>query len=142
MKETLISNHNSVVGVNDTTIHAGDFSFLNLEKTQEIIKQLNGNHVFLRGDHDKWMGNKQYQDMWKKRIEGISIIVSHYSMRVWWLSHYGSWNLYGHSHGCLEPVGKQHDIGVDNNNYFPISFDQLKDIMAKKPQNFNYIEDR
>ncbi|MBA7652978.1 hypothetical protein ES703_60818 [subsurface metagenome] len=41
--------------------------------------------------------------------------------------------------GSLSPIGKQYDVGVDNNNYFPISFDGLIEIMNLKPNNFNFI---
>jgi calcineurin-like phosphoesterase family protein len=40
-------------------------------------------------------------------------------MRVWPRSHHNSWQLYGHSHGKLLPIGKQWDIGVDNNDFYP-----------------------
>jgi calcineurin-like phosphoesterase family protein len=61
-------------------------------------------------------------------------------MRVWPRSHYNSWQLYGHSHGRLEPVGKQWDVGVDNNNFYPVSFDQLVEIMKNRPDNFNLVK--
>ena len=61
-------------------------------------------------------------------------------MRVWHKSHFNSWQLYGHSHGSLEPIGKQLDVGVDTNRFKPISFDQIKNLMNSKPNNFNYIQ--
>ena len=72
-------------------------------------------------------------------IEGIYIVCDHYAGRVWARSHYNSYQLYGHSHGHLPPEGKQWDVGVDNNNFFPVSFEQIKEIMAKRPDNFNLI---
>ena len=60
-------------------------------------------------------------------------------MRVWHRSHYNAWQLYGHSHAKLEPIGKQYDVGVDNNNFMPVSFNELVEIMDKQPNNFNYI---
>jgi calcineurin-like phosphoesterase family protein len=63
-------------------------------------------------------------------------------MRTWARSHYNSWQLYGHSHGKLEPIGKQWDIGVDNNNYYPVSFDQITEIMKTRPDNPNLIKRR
>jgi len=60
-------------------------------------------------------------------------------MRVWNRSHFNSWQLYAHSHGGLRPIGKQYDIGVDGDNYYPVSFDKLRTIMDKKQNNFNYI---
>lgn len=52
-------------------------------------------------------------------------------MRTWERSYHGSWQVFGHSHGRLEPIGKQWDVGVDNNNFYPVSFDKLSSIMSK-----------
>ena len=131
MNSTIINNFNSRVTKSDHTIHVGDFTFKNPEK---YIKRLNGGHTFLRGNHDRWMG-KQYHDIWIKTIEKQTIVACHYAMRVWLKSHYGSWNLYAHSHGNLPPLGLQWDVGVDNNNFYPLSFEDLKQIFKKiKPE--------
>jgi calcineurin-like phosphoesterase family protein len=50
-------------------------------------------------------------------------------MRVWPKSHYGTWHLFGHSHGCLEPWGKSFDVGVDAWQMRPISINQVKEKM-------------
>lgn len=142
--ETIMSNHNSVVGKNDTTIHAGDLTLIsNKERVyKKYIKRLKGNHIFLIGSHDYWLKGTNKKHIWEKKINGNYIVVCHYAMLTWPRSHYGSWQLYGHSHGGLStksPVimGKQHDIGVDNNNYYPVSYDQIVEIMKDKPDNFN-----
>ena len=33
------------------------------------------------------------------------------------------------------------DVGVDTNNYFPYSWDEIKKIMETKPDNFNLVGD-
>lgn len=55
------------------------------------------------------------------------------------MSHFNQWHLYAHSHGTLSPLGKSYDVGVDNNNYMPVSFDQVKEIMKKLPDNENWL---
>jgi calcineurin-like phosphoesterase family protein len=141
MDEALIANHNKVVHPKDTVIHAGDFT---LSKDRiyitSILRRLNGTHVFLRGSHDKWLDHAAY--IWERSIEGQYVVVCHYAMRTWARSHYNSWQLYGHSHGKLPPIGKQWDIGVDNNNFFPISFSQVKEIMKTREDNPNYLKKR
>ena len=132
MDEALISNHNALVGKNDITIHAGDFAFAKKEEVQRIIKRLNGNHIFLKGSHDRWLGDSG-KFMWRDTIEGQFIVVCHYAMRTWERAHYNSWQLYGHSHGTLKPIGKQMDIGVDTNNFKPYSFAQIKEILDNQP---------
>jgi hypothetical protein len=56
-------------------------------------------------------------------------------MRVWERSQHNSWQLYGHSHGLLSPDGKRGDIGVDNNQFYPLSFEQLNMLMLNRPDN-------
>jgi len=142
MNEELILRHNSVVNDNDIVIIAGDFSFASrIDTHRNFIKRMNGQFVFLRGSHDYWMGKTGhgYHEIWEKTIEKQKIVVCHYAMRTWAASHYNSWQFYGHSHGMLPPQGKQWDIGVDTNNFYPYAWEDLKQIMAKQPDNFNLI---
>ena len=140
MDQTIISNFNSVVTKNDTTVHAGDFTLKNRTEAEKYIKQLNGNHIFLRGSHDYWLKGTKCHEIWEKRIDGIYVVVCHYAMRTWARSHYNSIQLFGHSHGKLEPVGKQWDVGVDNNNFYPLSFKQIKEIMRHRQDNPNLVK--
>jgi calcineurin-like phosphoesterase family protein len=142
MDAELIARHNQAVSDGDTVIHAGDFTLMGKTEAEEIISHLNGRHVFLRGSHDYWL-EKDAPAIWENKIDGQHVVVCHYAMRVWARSHYNSWQLFGHSHGQLEPVGKQWDIGVDNNDFRPLSLDKIRDIMASRPDNPNFIpEDR
>ena len=140
MDKQLIKNFNNVVCCEDVTIHAGDFCWLN--KKEEVYKKyvskLNGTHILLVGSHDYWQPNSA-KYIWRKRIDGQLIIVCHYAMLTWESSHYNSWQLFGHSHGKLDLPHKQYDIGVDNNNLMPVSFDRVCKIMGSKPDNFNFI---
>jgi calcineurin-like phosphoesterase family protein len=141
MDETIIQRHNEVVRKEDIVIHNGDFTLLPKIKAQRYISRLSGQHIFLHGSHDHWL-EKLWLDIWEKSIEEQHIVVCHYAMRVWPRSHHNSWQLYGHSHGMLEPLGKQWDIGVDNNNFYPLSFAQIKEIMSKRPDNPNLVTGR
>lgn len=141
MNDELIERFNSVVSKNDITIHAGDFSFGDVKQTNGIIKRLNGNHTFIKGDHDRSLSKiVKLKDIYKTNINKQKITICHYAMRVWHCSHYNSWHLYGHSHGKLPGQGKSMDVGVDTNDYYPYSFDDIKLIMDSKPDNFNLIK--
>ena len=131
MDSTIIANHNAVVTPQDVTVHAGDFCWHKKTDVEKIIKQLNGSHIFIKGSHDSWMVEST-KYMWRKMIEGHFVVVCHYAMRTWERAHHGSWQLYGHSHGRLAPVGYQHDVGVDNNGFYPVSFAQIKQIMKSR----------
>lgn len=141
MNEVQIENSNSVVKEGDIVIHAGDFTLLKDRKKiqKDLIDRLNGTHIFLKGSHDYWMPKHRSLQRWEGMIDGHYIVVDHYNMRTWARSHYNSWQLYAHSHGRLDPVGKQWDVGVDNNNFFPLSFEQIKEIMKGRPDNWNFI---
>jgi calcineurin-like phosphoesterase family protein len=128
MNETLIARFNEKVTPQDVTVHAGDFCWHKKIDVNVIIKRLNGSHIFVKGSHDSWLP-KSAKYMWRKMIEGQFVVVCHYAMRTWERSRYGSWQLYGHSHGNLLPEGKQYDVGVDNNNFYPISFEEIRDFM-------------
>lgn len=135
MDETMIANYNSVVQNNDTVYHIGDYCFS--KDGVNIARRLKGNKFLIEGNHDHinpelakfFKEISQYKEI---RWEGEKIIMCHYAFRVWNKSHHGSWNLHGHSHNTLPPIGKQLDVGVDVHNFFPISFEQVKKIMDKK----------
>ena len=158
MNETLITNWNSKVRPEDTVYHLGDFGFLhgNSQSVESIISRLNGNIGLIIGSHDKDLKNAISEhdfatassklhvlhaiETAQFQIGGtelVTIVMCHYAMRVWPYSHYGSWQIHGHSHGHLRPQGKQHDVGVDANNFFPVSLDQLKAIMWALPNNID-----
>lgn len=152
MDEALIANHNSVVKKGDIVIHAGDFcrykryydKHPNHKDVASYINRLNGTHVFLKGSHDYWMPRNKSIQIWEKMIDGHYLVVCHYAMHTWARSHFNSWHLYAHSHKDLKLSGKRHCISVENTNYFPLSFDQVKEIMVDKSNNPNFIkpEDR
>lgn len=139
MDRELIRRHNEVVREGDVVVHAGDFAFNGKEKARLYMAELKGQHIFLRGSHDHWLDGTTHE-IWQETIDGQYVVVCHYGMRVWPRSHYNSWQLYGHSHGMLEPIGKQWDIGVDNNDFYPLSFDKIRAIMRERPDNPNLIK--
>ena len=109
-------------------------------EADKIIERLKGTNIFLKGSHDNWLKDTPY--LIEKKVEGQFIVMCHYAMRDLAKSHHGSWQLNGHSHACLPPEGKQWDVGVDNNNFVPVSFAQIVKIMSTLPDNFNLVKDR
>jgi len=148
MNDTIITNWNRVVKPSDTIYILGDFALkIPVQEIRKLLKILNGKKFFILGDHDKqiWKCSDLLEEITplkKITIDNIPITLCHYCMRVWWKSHYNAFLCFAHSHGYLEAIGKSHDVGVDNNNFTPISFDELKIIMDSKPDNFNYIKNR
>jgi calcineurin-like phosphoesterase family protein len=141
MDAEIIRRHNEVVGQGDIVIHAGDFTLAPSQVALTYIAKLNGGHKFIRGSHDRWLP-KDAPTRMELRIGQVNVVVDHYAGRVWPKSHYNSWQFYGHSHGGLPPIGKQWDVGVDNNDFYPNRFDKLVEIMANRPDNFNLVKGR
>ena len=147
MNETLIANHNAVVGKDDTVYHLGDFCFsYNWKQVWAIINRLNGGHLFLAAPHDNWaknywkmLGDSPNYFVISKQIHRIkllnqNIVISHFPLRSWPLSNYGSWNLHGHSHGRMAPFKNQWDVGVDNNDYKPVLLDMMRELINATSQ--------
>lgn len=141
MDAELVRRHNEVVGNNDVVIHAGDFCWCNNARDahERYISKLKGNHVFLEGSHDHWLPSSAHE-MWEKTIDGIHVTACHYPLMSWPRSHYNAYLLYGHCHGRLKVQGKAWDAGVDSNNFYPISWDKVKEIMAGLPDNPNLVK--
>ncbi len=138
MNETLIANYNSKVGKYDHVWIIGDFCFGSKNVSQEIFNRLNGVKHLVTGNHDKtslklagWASTSDYKEL---KLGKQNIVMFHYAMRVWNKSHYGTWQLYGHSHGNLpdDPNALAIDVGVDCHNYYPLSVEEISDIMSKK----------
>jgi len=148
MNETMIANHNSIVSKNDLIYYLGDFALGNdINSCKKILERLNGRKMLIKGSHDKTVLQcseyfEKISSLMEINIDGIPITLCHYCMRVWSKSHYNSFMLYAHSHGTLNPIGKSEDVGVDNNNFYPVSWNKIKEIMKNRPDNFNYIKKR
>jgi calcineurin-like phosphoesterase family protein len=151
MNQFIISEWNKVVKKEDIIYHLGDFAGWNLKAAEEILKQLNGRKFLCIGSHDKQMLKlPQYFEEIKEsfliKINGQQIFLSHYLHKIWPKSHYGSWHLFGHSHGRMnwyaEQEGKLLDVGVDNHNFRPWSLNEIAKVMETRPLNFSDLRRR
>jgi calcineurin-like phosphoesterase family protein len=139
MNEEIVSRWNEVVARGDTVYHLGDFGW---KDSEPIVRRLHGQKILILGSHDseaerlkKYFG--QITPMKIIKPFGQTIVLSHCAMRVWELSHYGSWHLYGHSHGTLAPFFKSFDVGVDAHEFRPWSWDEVVVRMMELEENKN-----
>jgi calcineurin-like phosphoesterase family protein len=134
MNEALVENWNNLVQPGDVVYHLGDFAFHN---HATFAKRLNGQIVLIEGSHDRMSGKDKKAFTWAGPLHVVKIdpeiVLSHYAMRTWPKSHYGTWHLYGHSHGNLPPLGKSFDVGVDAWDLKPINIDQVRDKINSLP---------
>jgi len=150
MSTALIRNHNEIVNYDDDVYILGDLCLGDYKEAIRYLSEMSGHKYVIPGSHDyRWLKRANY--IWQVtgtrvlpplvtlKLEGQLMVLCHYAMRVWDKSHYNSWNLFGHSHGRLRTVGKQYDVGVDSNNYRPVSLEELRVIMESKPDNVNHV---
>jgi len=143
MNETLIARWNSVVAPDDVVYHLGDIFLMASGDARKLRDRLHGRLCLLRGNHDKTADNVKGCFEWIKDYHELKvpdeetgrgtqlIVLCHYGFRVWNKWRYGSWNLFGHSHGSLPllPHTLALDVGVDCHDFTPLSYAQIKVIM-------------
>lgn len=146
MHEELIKRWNERITDGDTVYHLGDMSLGKPDFTKDILDRLNGKIYLIKGNHeysalrvaDRFEWIKDYHEFSIEDEEAVhgkqKIILFHYAMRIWNASHHGTWQLYGHSHGTLpdDEMALSIDVGVDCHNFYPISYEEVKDLMKKK----------
>lgn len=149
MNETLISNWNSVVRPSDEVYHLGDFAYGQNDQVRKLRYRLKGKITLILGNHD--YQNKvqriadaftEVRDLKTLKTDGKVIILCHYMMSRWDRSHYNSWHLFGHTHYPEDITGKRYNVGVDINNYTPVSLDTITKIMESKSNNDNFLGDK
>lgn len=153
MDETIINNWNSVVKSNDIVFHLGDFAFASNARWKQLIQALNGHIYLIVGNHDevRYPGHQTF-DLFEGvtsqlivKIDGQAAYLNHYPFLCYggaWRKN-AVWQLYGHVHSGPHCEGKdmarlaitfpyQYDVGIDNNNYTPVSWEQIKEIINKQ----------
>lgn len=144
MDEVLIENWNQVVSDDDTVFHLGDFAFGGSNVWKSIIPRLNGHINLIIGNHDRKNLRQGYMSSFgmvvpqlQIEIEGNPIYLNHYPFLCYGGSYRGVWQLFGHVHSGPNAEGldisrlktlfpTQYDVGVDNNDYAPISYREVK----------------
>lgn len=145
MNEGLISAWNKTVKPNDTIFELGDFCFGGYDKWVEILEQLNGNIIKIKGNHDN---SKTIEKLYREGYYKELYMVGHYmkvNKYILNLTHYpieiGNrvriFNLHGHLHGT--PTRSQYlnqiDVGIDSSLNFnrpfgqPISLEEVTTYM-------------
>lgn len=147
MNETLIQNYNQKVTDKDTVWLLGDLGFSTFSDMYPLIKRLNGHKQLILGNHDQrhrwnYMRSELFEsvaDYKEIKVEKQKISLFHYPIYNWASAHYGSWHLHAHCHGKIDGVNKElievqryrYDVGVDGNNYTPVSFDEVQEIFSR-----------
>ena len=158
MDAALIENWNRVVKPEDIVFHLGDFAYATNGRWKEIINSLNGHIYLIVGNHDelRYPGHQTF-DLFEGvasqlllDIDGRYVYLNHYPFLcyggVYRGPNHAVIQLYGHVHSNPNNENKdtsrldmtfpyQYDVGVDNNNYYPVSWNQILDIINFKVTN-------
>lgn len=149
MNQCLINNWNNVVPEDGIVIHCGDFMLshkIGFKEYSKYINKLNGTIYLTRGNHDRIdLGNYDNKlivnDCMHIQVEKTTIYAQHYPC----LAFNGDIQVFGHIHTLSDgkvpgldsdviPKLKynQYDVGVDQNNYTPINYNQLINIINER----------
>ena len=158
MNETLINNWNNTVPEDGIVFDLGDFAIGGSKVWNDALSRLHGKHYLIMGNHCM----KNYRESYSKyfelviqqmyiQVDDVSIYLNHFPYLCFggaYREQHNVWNLFGHIHsGPNAKEGKdlsrlsmlfptQYDVGVDNNDYKPVSFWQVKQIIQKQIENY------
>jgi len=128
MNAGLIKRFNERVKPDDTTFFLGDFCFksgLHCNKSDFWLKQLNGNKIMVRGNHDNNNSTKTIIDCIHVTFAGQRINMVHKPEHF---NPFFNINLVGHVHQAWrfkEEAGSVLlNVGVDVQKYYPITLDE------------------
>lgn len=158
MNETMIKNWNDKVSPNDIVFHLGDFIYGGSAVWKDTLERLNGHKILILGNHDMKNFREGYRQYFDEVLMQAEIIVEDRSV---YLNHYPFlcyggvyredemkvWQLFGHVHSGPDYENKdgwrlqylfptQYDVGVDNNNFTPVSWDEVKEKINKQVKEY------
>lgn len=137
MNSVIIRNWNQTVTNNDTVYFLGDFSLTSPRETQEILYQLNGEIVLIKGNHEKSALKREYcrnrfksiHDYLEIEDNNKMVCLFHYPIESWRNKSRGSIHLHGHIHRKdIEPINNtknKFNVNVEFINYRPTTINEL-----------------
>ena len=151
MNNTIINNLNSKIAPEDTLYCLGDFAFSGTKNYFIWREKINCKNIHLIfGNHDnkhgqvfdpEWNGKKtsslfttysQYKEIY---CNNTKMCLFHYPISSWNEMSGGSIHLFGHCHSLKQDKffngGKSREVGLDGNNFFPYSIDEIFDIFKE-----------
>lgn len=150
--EELIKRWNEIVPEDGIVFHLGDLAWTgDIDRILNLVKSLNGSINLILGNHD--YKNKLDRDIIKNIFKSYGgdvmdianilvrddnntqIVACHYPMLFWQPNII---MIHGHIHSGPDSTASEkaafhpmrYDVGVDNNNYYPISYTKLINIIT------------
>lgn len=125
MDKAIIKNWNEVVSNKDLVIHLGDVALCGKERFRQIMSQLNGRKMLIRGNHDNWT-DEFYREAGFEYVSRYPIvwnefyILSHAPLQVFQNVPYK--NIFGHVHNdpLYQDTANRQCVCVERTNYCPV----------------------
>ena len=111
----LVRRWNAAVNPGDTVYILGDMFWCNSSTAQEVLKQLHGTKILIKGNHDRTKDSAFTKHFAKitgyDEVEdgGDNIVLSHYPIPCFKNHFYGWLHFYGHVHTSFEENMMQHN---------------------------------
>lgn len=132
MDFTIINNWNNTVNKDDRVFFLGDLSFT----VSKDLKLLNGEIIFIKGNHDKSLSTKFHQNL-IITLAGQDVLLIHnpeHVPRVW-----KGWVIHGHTHNNemdkypkVNRKLKTINVCVEHWNYTPIKLSKIIEIITNE----------
>ncbi|MCR6097180.1 metallophosphoesterase [Salipaludibacillus agaradhaerens] len=144
MNQTMINKWNSVIGQTDEIYILGDLVVRGTGKqANEILKLLNGKKYLIKGNHEHYLDDPEFdsshfewiKDYYSFKFNKKTFVLFHYPILEWNGFYNDSIHLYGHVHHKKKEYlrnilgSRAINVGVDVNNFFPISIEQVLSIV-------------
>ena len=145
MDNTIIKNWNSVVGIDDEVYILGDLTMKSAPIAHGYLTALHGKKYLIKGNHDEFTNDFEpylddlewIKDYYKLPYQEKEFILFHYPILEWENKGKNSIHLYGHIHNNKKLSekaklidGRCMNVGVDANDYFPVSMESVIKILG------------
>ena len=146
MNNTLIENWNAKVNKKDLVYVLGDVSWYKDQETSDILQNLKGRKILIKGNHDRVNGQvrNHFENItsYDEIVLNVNkhIVLCHFPVLFFNRHRYGSYMLYGHVHNSsdwikvesyreeLEAEGisfNAYNVGTMVQNYEPVTIEEI-----------------
>ena len=152
MNRDMIQKYNSVIEPNDTVLWVGDCFFKNMNEAKQIMDELNGHKLLVRGNHDRGTGSMAalgfdlVMDECFMKIAGRTCRVKHYPYldaepeECHKDDRYkdrrppkvpGEVLIHGHNHAKYKRYNNMIHVGVDAHNFSPCLYSEVEKLVSE-----------
>ena len=133
MNNTMVNNWNNAIKKDDVVFFLGDMAFgRGSRKADYWINKLNGNIIFIRGNHDSAKDIKYFDNI-TLNLKGLKLLLVHNPASI--PNDWTGWCMHGHVHDkspLIDRKNKRINVSVEALNYKPLSLRILLELMQNE----------